>query len=122
MEYSHEQAVADRVNVDFDVYRIRTVISECGSTVNAGFWVDKRDRLTRRVRWEQLDQDQWLASSLSIVNLQSRNSPPPPGQRSFGRVSLIRLESTLGRGFASTRATYRQGGQLSVRHSCYRCV
>jgi type I restriction enzyme R subunit len=57
MEYSHEQAVADRVNVDFDVYRIRTVISESGSTVNAGFWVDKRDRLTRRVRWEQLDQD-----------------------------------------------------------------
>jgi len=57
MEYNHEQAVADRVNVDFDVYRIRTVISEHGSTVNAGFWVDKRDRLTRRVRWEQLDQD-----------------------------------------------------------------
>jgi type I restriction enzyme R subunit len=57
MEYNHEQAVADRLNVDFDVYRIRTVISEHGSTVNAGFWVDKRDRLTRRVRWEQLDQD-----------------------------------------------------------------
>ena len=28
MEYNHEQAVADRVNVDFDVYRIRTLISE----------------------------------------------------------------------------------------------
>ena len=37
MEYNHEQAVADRVNVDFDVYRIRTLISEHGSTVNAGF-------------------------------------------------------------------------------------
>ena len=24
MEYNHEQAVADRVNVDFDLYRIRT--------------------------------------------------------------------------------------------------
>jgi type I restriction enzyme R subunit len=57
MEYNHEQAVADGVNVGFDVYRIRTAISEHGSTVNAGFWVDKRDRLTRRVRWEQLDQD-----------------------------------------------------------------
>ena len=36
MEYNHEQAVADGVNVDFDVYRIRTLISEHGSTVNAG--------------------------------------------------------------------------------------
>jgi type I restriction enzyme R subunit len=56
-EYNHEQAVADRVNVGFDVYRIRTYISEHGSTVEAGLWVDKRDRQTRRVRWEQLDED-----------------------------------------------------------------
>jgi type I site-specific restriction endonuclease len=30
----HEQAVADGVNVGFDLYRIRTLISEQGSTVN----------------------------------------------------------------------------------------
>jgi type I restriction enzyme R subunit len=48
MEYSHEQAVADSVNVGFEVYRIRTMISEHGSTVNAGFYVDKRDKLTRK--------------------------------------------------------------------------
>ena len=30
MEYSHEQAVADGVNVDFDTYRIRTEITEQG--------------------------------------------------------------------------------------------
>ncbi len=57
MEYNHEQAVADRVNVDFDLYRIRTLISEHGSTVNAGFDIDKRDRQTRKVRWEKLDDD-----------------------------------------------------------------
>jgi type I restriction enzyme, R subunit len=57
MEYNHEQAVADNVNVGFDVYRIRTYISEHGSRVEAGLWVDKRDRQTRRTRWEQLDQD-----------------------------------------------------------------
>lgn len=57
MEYNHEQAVADQVNVGFDVYRIRTVVSEFGSTVMAGQWVDKRDRQSRKVRWEQLDQD-----------------------------------------------------------------
>lgn len=57
MEYGHEQAVADGVNVDFDVYRIRTEITEQGATVDAGLWVDKRDRLTRKKRWEQLDED-----------------------------------------------------------------
>src|SRR4051794_8045940 len=57
MEYDHEQAVADGVNVGFDVYRIRTQITEHGSAVNAGFYVDRRDRLTRKVRWEQLDEE-----------------------------------------------------------------
>src|SRR6185503_567817 len=36
MEYGHRQAVADGVNVDFDVFRIRTKITEGGSTVEAG--------------------------------------------------------------------------------------
>ena len=57
MEYNHQQAVADNVNVDFDTYRIRTDITEQGSTVEAGFHVDRRDRLTRKVRWEQLEDD-----------------------------------------------------------------
>jgi len=55
-EYGHEHAVADGVNVDFDVYRIRTAITEGGSTVEAGQIVDRRDRETRRRRWEQLDE------------------------------------------------------------------
>jgi len=55
MEYGFEQAVADRVNVDFDVYRIRTRITERGATVDAGEWVDKRHRMSRKRRWEQLD-------------------------------------------------------------------
>ncbi|HEX9639020.1 MAG TPA: DEAD/DEAH box helicase family protein, partial [Acidobacteriota bacterium] len=33
MEYGHEQAVADGVNVDFDVYNIRTRITREGSTI-----------------------------------------------------------------------------------------
>ena len=31
-------------------------ITQGGSKVDAGFWVDKRDRQTRKVRWEQLDE------------------------------------------------------------------
>lgn len=57
MEYNHEQAVADGVNVGFDVYRIRTHVSEHGSSVDAGFWVDRRNRQTRKIRWEKLDED-----------------------------------------------------------------
>jgi type I restriction enzyme R subunit len=57
MEYGHEQAVVDGVNVDFDVYRIRTEITEHGSTIDAGLWTEFRDRSTRRARWEQLDDE-----------------------------------------------------------------
>jgi type I restriction enzyme R subunit len=57
MEYSHERAVADGVNVGYDVYRIQTEITEKGSKVDAGFFIDKRDKLTRKTRWEQLDND-----------------------------------------------------------------
>ena len=35
-EYTYPQSVADNVNVDFDIYRIRTQISEQGSTIEAG--------------------------------------------------------------------------------------
>ena len=57
MEYDHKQAVVDGVNVDFDTYRIRTAITEQGATVDAGYYIDRRDRLTRKVRWEQLEED-----------------------------------------------------------------
>jgi len=57
VEYGHAEAVADGVNVDFDVYRIRTKISEQGSTVEAGLVTKFRERETRKVRLEKLDED-----------------------------------------------------------------
>jgi type I restriction enzyme R subunit len=57
MEYGHDEAVADQVNVDFDVYRIKTEISEGGSQVDAGLVVGFRDRQTRERRWEKLDEE-----------------------------------------------------------------
>ena len=57
MEYQREQAIADGVNVDFDVYRIKTEITEHGSTVEADFAVKFRDRETRTERMEKLDED-----------------------------------------------------------------
>ena len=48
MEYNQAQAVADGVNVDFDIYRILTEVTEQGATISPGFYVDKRDRRSRK--------------------------------------------------------------------------
>ncbi len=55
--YTHEEAVADQVNVDFDVYRIKTAITANGATIEGGTWTAFRDRSTRKKRWEELDDD-----------------------------------------------------------------
>ena len=57
MEYPHERAVADGINVGYDTYRIKTQIGEQGNTIKAGTTVDVRDRQTRQLRWEELDED-----------------------------------------------------------------
>src|ERR1019366_1595044 len=65
MEYTHEQAVADHVNVGFDVYRIKTEIGEKGGKVDAGVYVGHRERATRKVRWEEADEEiEYEASQL----------------------------------------------------------
>ena len=57
MEYGHARAVADGVNVDYQVYRIRTEITEKGSMIEPYEIVGRRDRQTRAVRWERLDDE-----------------------------------------------------------------
>jgi type I restriction enzyme R subunit len=59
MEYGHAQAVADGVNLDYDIFRIRTKISEQGATAEGGPQevIAKRDRQSRAVRWEKQDED-----------------------------------------------------------------
>ena len=56
-EYTYPESVADGVNVDFDIYRVRTRISEEGSRIEAGTVVPKVDRRTREQRLESLDED-----------------------------------------------------------------
>ncbi|HVS12923.1 MAG TPA: type I restriction-modification enzyme R subunit C-terminal domain-containing protein [Thermoanaerobaculia bacterium] len=65
MEYSHEEAVADGVNVDFEVYRIRTRITKEGSTIEASPLpvMGLRDKRTRTLRWESPDEDVTYAGS-----------------------------------------------------------
>ncbi|MBV6416870.1 MAG: hypothetical protein CMLOHMNK_01488 [Steroidobacteraceae bacterium] len=57
MEYGHPQAVADGVNVNYDVYRIKTEVTEAGSKVEAGYWLQVLDKPTRARRDWQLDDD-----------------------------------------------------------------
>ncbi len=65
MEYSHELAVADGVNVDFTIYIIKTAITESGSTIETGEFAGYRDRMTRKLRWEAVDEPvQYTAKQL----------------------------------------------------------
>ncbi len=57
MEYTHEDAVRDNVNVPYDVYPIRTRITAEGSSVEAGYQIDYHDKKTREIRWRELDED-----------------------------------------------------------------
>lgn len=55
-EYTHEEAVIDGVNVGGDVYLIETDIGKNGATILKQV-IEKRDRLSREKRWEQMDED-----------------------------------------------------------------
>jgi superfamily II DNA or RNA helicase len=56
MEYGFPEAVADGVNVDFDVFRLSTAISEAGSTIEAGYWTTENRR--QRHDWERRALDE----------------------------------------------------------------
>ena len=58
-EYTHEKAVADGVNVGYDVYRIETEISKSGAKLvrEPGIFVPHRDRRTKQRKYKELDDD-----------------------------------------------------------------
>ena len=56
-EYTHDQAVADGVNVGNEVYVIDTERTERGGRIEALQQVERRERLTRRKRWEIQDEN-----------------------------------------------------------------
>jgi type I restriction enzyme R subunit len=56
-EYNHERAVTDGVNVGYDVYRIKTKVTEKGGNVDKGFLIDHRSKASRKARQEVLADD-----------------------------------------------------------------
>ena len=70
-EYSHERAVADKVNVGNEIYLIETQVTQDGGTLKAEQLVERRERQTRARRWEvQEEREDYSASQLdrSVVN------------------------------------------------------
>ena len=70
-DYSHEKAVADGVNVGNEVYVIETQVTKAGAEIKAQQQVERREKLTRKKRWEQQDEDEaYSATQLdrAIVN------------------------------------------------------
>jgi type I restriction enzyme, R subunit len=70
-EYKHEDAVADGVNVGNEIYLIETERTTQGGVIKAEQLVEKREKLTRKKRWETQDEDEAYVSKQldrSVVN------------------------------------------------------
>ncbi|MBL1146177.1 MAG: DEAD/DEAH box helicase [Proteobacteria bacterium] len=70
-EYDHEKAVADGVNVGNEVYVIETERTQTGGVIKADQQVERREKLSRKKRWETQDEDEeYSAKQLdrNIVN------------------------------------------------------
>jgi type I restriction enzyme R subunit len=70
-EYTHEQAVADGVNVGNEIYEIETKRTKEGGKLKFKQQVQRRERFTRRKRWEVQDQDETYSGKdldRSVVN------------------------------------------------------
>lgn len=57
-EYSHEMAVADGVNVGYEVFIIDTKVTQQGAIIWRGEYVEHRERLSKRKRLELQDEDE----------------------------------------------------------------
>ena len=56
-EYTHENAVADGVNVGYDIFLIETEITANGAKINCGEYIETREKWSRKKYWTHLDDD-----------------------------------------------------------------
>ena len=64
-EYPYERSVADKVNVGYEIFRIRTEVGEKGALIDAGYHVPIMDKRSRKKRYEALDAD----LELSLIHI-----------------------------------------------------
>ncbi|MCT7406604.1 type I restriction endonuclease subunit R [Aliarcobacter cryaerophilus] len=70
-EYTYEESVADGVNVPYDVFVIETDITKNGAKIEAKELIEKREKLSRRKRWERTEEEEiYTANKLDkdVVN------------------------------------------------------
>jgi len=130
MQYGHAEAVTDGVNVGFDVYRIRTKITDQGATIIAGdtgVYVDKRHKLTRAERLElllqdltytanQLDRDVVSESQIRTVILQFRDKVLPdafPGRTEVPKTLIFAKDDSHAEDIVRlTREVFAEGNEF----------
>ena len=61
-EYPREQAIVDGVNVGEDIFLIETDITKNGAKIMKRL-IEYRDRLSREMRWQQMDEDEDYSGS-----------------------------------------------------------
>ena len=112
-DYSHTKAVADGINVGYEVYRIKTKISEEGGSVEAGRYLPRRDRRTRKVTLAEMEDDLTYTA-----NQLDRDVVAPDQIRLVVRTFRDRLFSEIfpDRTEVPEDARLRQAGQPRRRH------
>ena len=73
-EYPYERSVLDGVNMGYEIYRIRTEVGEDGGKLPSGYTTPVRDKRTRALRYQELDED------LEYAPAQLDRSVTVPGQ------------------------------------------
>lgn len=71
-EYTYEESVTDGVNVPQEIYEIETEITKKGALLKSGWTVEKREKLTRKQRWELQDEEETYTKNnldRSVVNM-----------------------------------------------------
>lgn len=67
-EYPLEKSVIDGVNVDCEIFRIKTKVSEEGGLIEKGFSVPVRDKKTRKTIYQSIDEDiEYKSKDLDIT-------------------------------------------------------
>jgi type I restriction enzyme R subunit len=56
-DYGYKKAVEDGVLVPYNVFEIETRITRQGAKISMGEYIDRREKLTRKKFWNQLDED-----------------------------------------------------------------
>ena len=75
-QYPLEKSIIDGVNVGFEIFRIKTRVSEEGGLIESGFSVPVRDKRTRKEIYQSYDEDkEYQKSDLDKTRAKSKPNP-----------------------------------------------